>query len=481
MSSALPHFDTEQFITRHLGPRESDVREMLDVLGYGTLEQLADAVVPKDIRIDHPLALPEPKSESETLDSLRDIAKKNEIFRSYIGMGYANCHTPTVILRNILENPGWYTAYTPYQPEIAQGRLEALLNYQTMVADLTGLEVANASLLDEATAAAEAMAMTVAASKSKETPTYLVDTHCHPQTIDVVKTRAEARGVEIVVSEPSEFKFEPGVVGALVQYPASEGRLVDYSDLCSNAHAAGALVTMATDLLALILLKSPGELGADIAVGNSQRFGVPLGYGGPHAAFFATTEKHKRIVPGRIIGVSRDNNGKPALRMALQTREQHIRRDKATSNICTAQVLLAVVAGMYAVYHGPKELERIARRVHALTVTLAEALRKLGHSIDHECYFDTLSVNTAGKTAAQVLDAAKKRRINLRPIADTQVGITLDETTTLDDVKDIVSSFADSDSLPFDLTDLAKEIGNKTARNLNRQTRRRCLLRHPEW
>ncbi|MGH7536206.1 MAG: glycine dehydrogenase, partial [Gemmatimonadales bacterium] len=335
------------FAYRHIGPRREDVEEMLHSLGYDTLDRFIDAVVPEEIRLRRPLALPPGRSEREVLQALRGLAGMNRVFRSYIGMGYSGCFTPQVVQRNVLENPGWYTAYTPYQAEISQGRLEALLNFQTVVSDLTGLEVANASLLDEATAAAEAMNLTLAVRQPKHQPVYLVDEYCHPQTIAVVTTRAEARGVSVVVGEPETFTFGADAIGALVQYPATDGAVRDFRSLCERARAAGALVTAATDLLSLTLLTPPGEWGADIAVGNSQRFGVPMGYGGPHAAFFATRDAYKRFLPGRIIGVSKDRDGRPALRMALQTREQHIRRDKATSNVCTAQVLLAVMASMY--------------------------------------------------------------------------------------------------------------------------------------
>src|SRR6267142_25782 len=349
--------ERDLFQERHIGPSPEDQAAMLGTLGYDSLDAFIDAVVPADIRLRAPLRIPEARSEQEALETLRQLAAQNQVFRSYLGMGYHDCFTPTVIQRNVLENPGWYTAYTPYQAEIAQGRLEALLNFQTMVSDLTGLEIANASLLDEGTAAAEAMHLTEAVTKHEGKLAYLVDVNCHPQTIAVVRTRAAARGIDVVVADPGSFNFQQGnVIGALIQYPATDGAIRDYRALCAAAHAAGALVTVATDLLALTLLTPPGEWGgggADIAVGNSQRFGVPLGYGGPHAAFFATRDEFKRHLPGRIIGVSKDRAGRTALRMALQTREQHIRREKATSNVCTAQVLLAVVAAMYAVYHGP--------------------------------------------------------------------------------------------------------------------------------
>jgi glycine dehydrogenase len=439
-TGSLEHPD--RFAARHIGPHPDQRRAMLDVCGYETLDALIDDVVPPDIRLRRPLNLPAARSEPETLAALREMAATNRVFRSYIGMGYADTITPGVILRNVLENPGWYTAYTPYQAEIAQGRLEALLNFQTMVADLAGLEIAGASLLDEGTAAAEAMAMTVAVAPATERPVYLVDDACHPQTVAVVRTRAEARGVDVVVSGPSDFVFRPGVIGALVQYPATDGAIRDFRGLCESAHAAGALVTAATDLLALTLLTPPGEWGADIAVGNSQRFGVPLGYGGPHAAFYATREAYKRHMPGRIIGVSRDSGGRPALRMALQTREQHIRREKATSNICTAQVLLAVTAGCYAVYHGPDRLAAIAERVHRLAAALAEGLRRLGYRVVHADFFDTLCVESPPETTQRIHEAARGRRINLRSIGERRIGVALDETTGPADVHDLLGVFA---------------------------------------
>src|SRR5256885_2104009 len=389
---------------------------MLELLGYTSLDDFIDDVVPAENRLRRPLALPPGRSEREVLQALRGLAGMNRVFRSYIGMGYAGTFTPQVVQRNVLENPGWYTAYTPYQAEISQGRLEALLNFQTMVADLTGLEIANASLLDEATAAAEAMSLTLAVRPVKTTPVYLVDDACHPQTIAVVRTRAEARGIRVVVGEAETFTFEEGVIGALVQYPATDGAVRDFRSLCQRAHAAGALVTAATDLLSLTMLVPPGEWGADIAVGNSQRFGVPMGYGGPHAAFFATRDAYKRFLPGRIIGVSRDRSGRPALRMALQTREQHIRRDKATSNVCTSQVLLAVMASMYAVYHGPGGLRRIAELVHGRTVVLANALRRLRYRIVHDSFFDTICVEGPEWALPRLLDSARPPPINLRPL-----------------------------------------------------------------
>src|SRR5438552_258539 len=416
----------DRFVTRHIGPSPDETRGMLATLGYDSLDAFIDAVVPEDIRLRRPLALPPGRTEREVLQALRGLAAQNQLYRSYIGMGYHHSFTPQVIQRNIVENPGWYTAYTPYQPEVAQGRLEALLNFQTMVADLTALPIANASLLDEATAAAEAMNLTEAVARvpTGATPMFMIAEGCHPQTIAVVRTRAEARGVQTVVADPDGFEFRPGVIGALLQYPTTEGKIQDYRSFCERAHAAGALVTVATDLLALTLLVPPGEWGADIAVGNSQRFGVPMGYGGPHAAFFATREEHKRYVPGRIIGVSRDVGGRPALRMALQTREQHIRREKATSNICTAQVLLAVMASMYAVYHGPEGLTAIASRVH----DRARDIAGLGDPV-HTEFFDTVQLRVPGRARALVV-AAATRGINVRAVDDDVISIACDEVTT---------------------------------------------------
>ncbi len=466
----------DQFASRHIGPRPDDVREMVATLGYDSLDELIDAVVPEDIRLRRPLALPPGRSEREVLQALRGMAAANQVFRSFIGMGYYPCFTPPVIQRNVLENPGWYTAYTPYQPEIAQGRLEALLNFQTMVSDLTGFEVANASLLDEATAAGEAMHLTEAVSKHEGARTYLVSEGCHPQTIAVVRTRARARGITVVVGNPASFRFEPGVIGALLQYPATDGKVEDYRALCVAAHAAGALVAVATDLLALTLLVPPGEWGADIAVGSSQRFGVPMGYGGPHAAFFATRDAYKRHIPGRIIGVSRDAAGRTALRMALQTREQHIRREKATSNVCTSQVLLAVIASMYAVYHGPDGLQGIAERVHTLAGLLAAALRRLGYRIVHGAFFDTLCVEVERLALPRILDAARARGINLRTISPTRIGIALGEPTTLADLADLVTAFALNDVLPF----MVEDLGAKPDSGIPEPLRRASpYLTHP--
>ena len=449
---------TDSFARRHIGPSADELEQMLKVLGFSTLDTLIDQAVPLAIRLNQPLQLPEAQSEYAALAQLKEIASKNQVFRSFIGMGYHDCITPPVIQRNILENPGWYTAYTPYQAEIAQGRLEALLNFQTMIIDLTGLEIANASLLDEGTAAAEAMTMSYGLCKTKA-KAFFVSNSCHPQTIEVVQTRARPLDIDVIVGDHQTFGFEQEIFGALLQYPATDGTIYDYREFIEKAHAAKALVTVAADPLSLALLTPPGEFGADIAVGSTQRFGVPLGYGGPHAAYFATREAYKRQVPGRIVGVSKDAQGKPALRLALQTREQHIRRDKATSNICTAQVLLAVIASMYAVYHGPEGIKRIAERVHQLTRLLAEGLKRLGYSVGSEPFFDTLRVEVIDESPLQstqaILEAAQANSINLRFLDDTAIGITLDETTTVQDLLNLWKVFASSDSLPFTAEELA--------------------------
>ncbi|HEX8897331.1 MAG TPA: hypothetical protein VF751_01430 [Chthoniobacterales bacterium] len=394
----------DSFARRHIGPNKAERAEMFAELGFKNLDELIDATVPKSIRLDRALNLPEAKSESEALEELRNLARKNTVARSFIGAGYSDTVTPPVIQRNILENPGWYTAYTPYQAEIAQGRLEALLNFQTMITDLTALDIANASLLDEGTAAAEAMAFCRAAVGSERT-TFFVADNCHPQTIEIVQTRAKPLGLKVVVGDFSSFKFDATVFGALVQYPATDGAIYDYESFAKAAHEAGALFVVAADILALTLLKPPGEFGADVAVGSSQRFGVPLGFGGPHAAYFATRDAYKRHMAGRLVGVSHDATGRPGYRLSMQTREQHIRRDKATSNICTAQVLLAVIASMYAVYHGPRGLRAIAQRVHDLTNQLAESFRSAGIKIAHDNFFDTLRIELNDPVAvAQVRD-----------------------------------------------------------------------------
>jgi glycine dehydrogenase len=426
---------------------------MLELLGFSSLDALIDRTVPQAIRLQQTLQLPDAQSEYAALAKLKNIAAKNQVCRSYIGMGYYDCITPPVIGRNILENPGWYTAYTPYQPEIAQGRLEALLNFQTMIIDLTGLEIANASLLDEATATAEAMSMSYGISKNKAN-SYFVSRDCHPQTIDVLQTRAKPLGIHIIVGDHQTFDFTQPIFGAVLQYPATDGTIYDYRAFIDKAHELGALVTVAADPLSLTLLTPPGEFGADIAVGSTQRFGIPLGFGGPHAAYLATKEEYKRQVPGRIVGVSKDVNGKPALRLALQTREQHIRREKATSNICTAQVLLAVMAGMYAVYHGPEGLKNIAENIHQLTSILAAGLKRLGYRISTEYFFDTLRVELGTHNLEAILEGCQARNINLRIFDDTAVGISLDETTTSEDLIDLWQIFALKDELPFTIEEL---------------------------
>lgn len=436
MSRALDtHSD---FIPRHIGPSEADQAKMLAVIGCTSLDALIEEVVPPRIRNQAPLALPGSRSEPDVLAELKQVAARNKVFRNYIGQGYYGTHTPNVVLRNVLENPAWYTAYTPYQPEISQGRLEALLNYQTMVADLTGLDISNASLLDEGTAAAEAMTLARRGAKSKS-QVFFISRHCHPQTIEVVRTRAEGLDIEIVIGD--EAQGLPECFGVLLQYPHSLGGVVDYRALAEAAHAQGAVVACATDLLALALLTPPGEWGADIAVGSAQRFGVPFGFGGPHAGFMACRDAFKRNMPGRLVGVSKDAQGNPALRLALQTREQHIRREKATSNICTAQVLLAVMAGLYAVWHGPAGIRRIATRVHSFTGALREQQRALGLTVENDSYFDTLLIQ-AGASAPAILAAAERAQINLRRVDDARLAVSLDETVTAQDLQALVNVFA---------------------------------------
>jgi glycine cleavage system P protein (glycine dehydrogenase) len=428
---------TSDFARRHVGPNEIEIAAMLRDLGFAGLDALIDATVPKDIRFDRELILPDAESEANALAELRALASKNKVEKTFIGAGYSDCTMPPVIRRNVLENPGWYTAYTPYQAEIAQGRLEALLNFQTMITDLTALEIANASLLDEATAAAEAMALCHAVAPERKV--FFVADNCHAQTIQVVQTRARPLGIEVQTGDFSRFKFSDAVFGGLVQYPASDGAIHDYGEFVTRAHDAGALVAVAADILALTMIRPPGEFGADVAIGNTQRFGVPLGFGGPHAAYFATRDQYKRHMPGRLVGVSHDAEGRPAYRLALQTREQHIRREKATSNICTAEVLLAVIASMYAVYHGPRGLRSIAERVHRLTSRLADDLRGLGFNIRHENFFDTIRVEV--ESSATFIEHAKRSGCNLRAFDPKAVGVSLDETTTSRDVELLMSIF----------------------------------------
>ena len=452
-----PHPD--QFANRHIGPDADEARAMLKVIGADSMEAFLETVVPAAIRQPQPLELPAALSEHAALGRLRKIISENKPYRSYLGMGYADCIVPPVIQRNLLENPGWYTQYTPYQAEISQGRLESLLNFQTMVCDLTGLEIANASLLDEATACAEAMTMCHAVKGKGARNVFMAAAECHPQNLAVLQTRAEPLGIEVRTAPAMELVIDESVFGVLLQYPATNGAAADFTDLIARAHEAGLMVVMATDLLALTLLKAPGELGADIAVGNAQRFGVPLGYGGPHAAFFATRDVYKRQMPGRIVGVSKDTRGRPAYRLSLQTREQHIRRDKATSNICTAQALLANMAAMYACYHGPDGLRKIAGRVHGLARFLAAGLEQLGHTVVHASYFDTLAVKHATQSAADLARIAEAYRINLRVLDEQTVGVALDETSSEADVLELLQVFNEGRDVPFELEELtAAEI-----------------------
>ncbi|MBA1180378.1 aminomethyl-transferring glycine dehydrogenase [Pseudomonas psychrotolerans] len=462
----------DEFVPRHIGPRELDEIAMLNLLGYESLDAMTAQVIPESIKGTSVLDLPAGLSEADALAELRTIAGKNRLLKSLIGQGYYNTHTPAPILRNLLENPAWYTAYTPYQPEISQGRLEALLNFQTLIGDLTGMPVANASLLDEGTAAAEAMTFCKRLAKNKATA-FFASVHCHPQTLDVLRTRAEPLGIEVVVGVETEIEDHGRFFGALFQYPMTTGEIRDYRESIQAFQAAGALVAMAADLLALTLLTPPGELGADVAIGTAQRFGVPLGFGGPHAAYFATQDKYKRDMPGRVVGVSIDRHGNPAYRLALQTREQHIRREKATSNICTAQVLLANIASMYAVYHGPEGLTRIATRVQRLTSLLAAGLQRLGHETQHTA-FDTLTLVFGARTAA-LHEAARARGYNLREVSAEALGVSLDETSTLADVQALLEILADGKPAP-QVAELGDAQGVEVPAALQRQS---TFLTHP--
>jgi glycine dehydrogenase len=463
----------DEFARRHIGPDAAQIEAMLEVVEARSLDDLVQQATPATIRTKRPLDLPAPIDERTALETLRRIAERNRVQVSMIGMGYHDTITPAVIQRNVLENPGWYTAYTPYQAEVSQGRLEALLNFQQMVIDLTGLELANASLLDEATAAAEAMAMARRVGKSAANA-FFVDADCHPQTLAVLGTRARGLRLEVVVGDPFRDLEPARVFGALLHYPGSSGAVRDFRPAIEQLHGAGALAVMATDLLSLVLLTPPGALGADVAIGSAQRFGVAMGYGGPHAAFFATRDIHKRAVPGRLIGVSVDAHGSPALRMALQTREQHIRREKATSNICTAQVLLAVIAAMYAVYHGPEGLRRIAGRVHRLTRILAAGLRRLGIEVITPAYFDTLTLRVPGK-AAQLAAEACKRGINLRLVDRDHLGVALDETTRREHLETLWQVFGSGGELP-DLEALDRDLSGVIPEVLRRTS---SFLTHP--
>lgn len=470
----MTKLDTQnEFIARHIGPRDADTAAMLELLGYDSVDALTNAVIPESIKGTSILGEQPGLSEADALAKIKAIAAKNLQFKNFIGQGYYGTHTPSPILRNLLENPAWYTAYTPYQPEISQGRLEALLNFQTLISDLTGMQIANASLLDEATAAAEAMTFCKRLSKNKAANTFFVSQHCHPQTLDVLRTRAEPLGIDIEVGDEAIIADASAYFGALLQYPASNGDIFDYRALVERFHAANALVAVAADLLALTLLTPPGEFGADVALGSAQRFGVPLGFGGPHAAYFATRDAFKRDMPGRLVGMSVDRFGKPALRLAMQTREQHIRREKATSNICTAQVLLANIASMYAVYHGPKGLTAIAQRVHSFTAILALGLTKLGHSVEQQHFFDTLSIKTGAKTA-ELHAKARAAGINLREIDAERLGLSLDETTDQAAVEALLNLFAADQAAPA-VSDLAAQIASRLPQGLLRQS---AILQH---
>ncbi|MFP4604747.1 MAG: aminomethyl-transferring glycine dehydrogenase [Bacteroidales bacterium] len=453
----------EKFVDRHIGPRDEDLPVMLKKVGVKSLDELIDKTIPKSIQLDKPLELDEPMSEREYLEHLRNIGSKNKLYRSYIGLGYYDTITPSVIIRNILENPGWYTSYTPYQAEISQGRLEALINFQSVVMELTGMELANASLLDEASAAAEAMIMMANLRKrsaiKKGANKFFVDQNTFPQTLEVLKTRAEPLGIELIIDDYKKFDFDETVFGLIVQYPAGDGKIEDYKDFVNKAHENGTMAAVAADIMSLAILTPPGEWGADIVFGSTQRFGVPMGYGGPHAAYFATKEEYKRKVPGRIIGVSKDAQGNYALRMALQVREQHIKRERATSNICTAQALLANMAGMYAVYHGPEGLKRIANHIHSAAGVLNEKLKELGLQQENENYFDTLKIKLPeGIKAEKVKNIALENKINFNYIDDSTIGISTDEKINEKEINTILSVF--SRALDKDPSEI-KEIPEK--------------------
>ncbi len=468
---SLSELEIDQaFIARHIGSNEDEQKQILETLGCDNIDSFIDEVVPASIRMESGLNLESSSSELDALNELSLLAKKNKVFKTFIGQGYYNTHTPAVILRNILENPAWYTAYTPYQAEISQGRLEALINYQTMISDLTGMDIANASMLDEGSASAEAMTLCQRMTKSKSTK-FFVDENCFPQTLEVIQTRAEPLGIEIVVGKPSDV-LEHDCFAMLIQYPGADGEIVDYTSLIAEAHDKNILVSMAADLLSLLLIKSPGAIGADVVVGSTQRFGIPLGFGGPHAAYMAVRESFKRSLPGRLIGVSQDSRGKPAFRLALQTREQHIRREKATSNICTAQVLLAVIAGMYAVYHGPEGLKKIAQRTHTLTAILAAGLSHAGVKISNQSFFDTLTLDT-GEATEGIHSKARGLGINLREIDESSLGLSLDETSTVEDVKKLWSLFSAKE------IDFAKAEAEASSGIDDKILREDAVLTHP--
>ncbi len=475
-SDVLKPCDT--FARRHLGSSEAEIAQMLLALGEPSLDSLIEKTVPAGIRLSRPMSLPAAASESTALAELRAIALKNRVFRSFIGEGYFDCITPGVIQRNILENPGWYTAYTPYQAEIAQGRLEALLNFQTMVADLTGLPVSNASLLDEATAAAEAMHMAYAVRKNKEAKSIFVSRRCNTQTIALIRTRAEPLGITVLVDDERSVPKDGSIFALLVQYPDVDGNILAFDSIFQNAKAAGALCICAADPMALVLLRPPGEFGADIVVGSTQRFGVPLGFGGPHAAYLATKDEYKRLMPGRLVGISIDSAGNPAYRLSLQTREQHIRRDKATSNICTAQVLLAVIASMYAVYHGPAGLRKIATRIHLCARTFALAIASLPRKfeVSSNPFFDTVVVRAAKNDADAILATAKAMRVNLRRVGESQFSVSFDETTTLEDIDTLIAIF----TFGHTTTITAKQVASTVTADIPAAfSRTKPFLTHP--
>ena len=472
---------TERFADRHNGPNAEETSAMLQAIGVASMEQLIEETIPNNIRLERPLNLPQARTENQFLKEFRQLASLNEQFTSYIGMGYYPTVTPAVIQRNILENPGWYTAYTPYQAEIAQGRLEALINFQTLITDLTGMEIANASLLDEGTAAAEAMTMLYAMRKGakKNASRFFVDRNIFPQTLSLLTTRAIPMGIELVINDLSNLDVtDPDMFGMMLSYPDGNGAIADHTDLVAAAQEQDVAVAMVTDLLALTMLKPPGEMGADVVVGSSQRFGIPMGYGGPHAGFFATRESYKRQIPGRIIGASVDKHGNPGYRMALQTREQHIRREKATSNICTAQVLLAVMAGMYAVYHGPEGLRAIAERTHGLARLTEKGLNSMGYRQANDHYFDTLKVEVEEEVAEKIKAAAMERKVNFRYFNKGAVGISLDETTRLADVREILEVFAEAAGLNmfFNLAEASNSLELEWPAALQRQSK---YLEHP--
>ena len=472
----------DKFVNRHLGPREEDITEMLEAIGVDSVEKLIQETVPQSIRLTEKLEIDPPISEYKFIEHLKGLASRNKVYKSYIGLGYHPTHTPAVIQRNILENPGWYTQYTPYQAEIAQGRLEALMNFQTAIIDLTGLPIANASLLDEGTAAAEAMAMLHSVSKNKNANIFFVSQECFPQTIDVLKTRSKPLGIELLIGDHRTIELNDKIFGVFVQYPACDGEVYDYKEFFNKADKFGISKVVAADLLSLTLLLPPGEFGADVAVGNTQRFGIPMGFGGPHAAYFATKDEFKRNIPGRIIGASIDSHGNLAYRMALQTREQHIRREKATSNICTAQVLLAVMAGMYAVYHGPKGLRGIAERIHLIARVVDESLKALGYNQINKNYFDTLKIGFTNKAIEEInviRRIALSKKINLRFIDDNAIGISINEITDFDEMKDIISIFEEASGNKNDFNKISVLNKNSAVSFPENITRTSEYLKHP--